>query len=269
MKNLVFIQKIRIFTMKNQEFIRKIPILGSKTGFGAKKIGLMAAQIQNIALTKLTVGAAATFHGLVLKRIRETTAEALYLQDLVGPYEEKIKQLRLVVNRVRAFVATPRLKRTDTERDRFVGVIMNTVRTNRSNPIERKREAANRLDTTLGGFKGLARDERTTQTAKIRSMLAILAEKENAAAAATLHLEEEIEGLRAANDLFSEALFEKAQEVAEREALMGMKTLTLRAEARQLYLGVVERVNAYAIARPSEAIEGFIKQLNGLVEAMR
>ena len=44
-KNEVFVKKIRIFRLKNEVFVKKIRIFGSKTGFGAGKMGIVAAPI--------------------------------------------------------------------------------------------------------------------------------------------------------------------------------------------------------------------------------
>lgn len=229
----------------------------------------MTPQIRKFAITKLTLGATAFFHSQVLDNIKSATPEALHIEDLVEAYEEKYKQLEQVVNRARAYIITKKLRKADAERDRYVGVIMNTVRTHRSNPIDHKRKAAQRLSAVLSGFKGVNHHEQTKQTAEIRSMLTFLAEELNLAAAAELHLEEEIEGLRVANDAFSEAMMKKTEEVSERISLSETKSKDLRAEVRRLYTAIYERVNAYAIVQPTEAIETFISNMNGLIGSMK
>ena len=69
---------------------------------------------------------------------------------------------------------------------------MNTVRTNLTNPLERKRRAALHLKPVLSGFKGLAHHELTKQVGGNPVDAGPLDDAENYAMAAELHLEEEI-----------------------------------------------------------------------------
>ena len=115
----------------------------------------MTKQIRKFALTHLSLGSTSSFHNMVLQRIREATPEALHVSDLVGPYEEQAKLLSRIVKRSKAYTSTAELRAADAERDRLIGVIMNTVRTNLTNPLERKRRAALHLKPVLSGFKGL------------------------------------------------------------------------------------------------------------------
>ena len=208
----------------------------------------MTKQIRKFALTHLSLGSTSSFHNMVLQRIREATPEALHVSDLVGPYEEQAKLLSRIVKRSKAYTSTAELRAADAERDRLIGVIMNTVRTNLTNPLERKRRAALHLKPVLSGFKGLAHHELTKQSAETRSMLARFDDAENYAMAAELHLEEEIAALRTANERFDVAFRAKAAEEGERLELSDIKSRPTRAAARLLYLRITQVVNAFAIA---------------------
>lgn len=229
----------------------------------------MTKQIRKFALTHLSLGSTSSFHNMVLQRIREATPEALHVSDLVGPYEEQAKLLSRIVKRSKAYTSTAELRAADAERDRLIGVIMNTVRTNLTNPLERKRRAARHLKPVLSGFKGLAHHELTKQSAETRSMLVRFDDAENYAMAAELHLEEEIAALRTANERFDVAFRAKAAEEGERLELSDIKSRPTRAAARLLYLRITQVVNAFAIAAPSEAVTRFIEQVNGLIASMK
>lgn len=235
--------------------------------FGKTKDG-MAVQIRKFALTHLSLGSTSFFHDTVLHFIREATPEALHVESLVGPYETQVKLLRRIVKRSRALVVTRELRAADRERDRLVGVIMNTVRANLSNPLARRRAAAQHLRPVLAGFKGMAHHKQTKQSAESRAMVACFDNAENRAQAEELHIVEEIEALRAANERFDAAILEKAREMNELRKLSDIKSRPTRAAARLLYLRITQVVDAYAIAAPSEAVTRFIEQVNGLVVSL-
>lgn len=228
----------------------------------------MVMQIPTFALTHLSLGSQVFFHDSVLKFIGLATPDALHLSGLVEPYEATVKKLWRVVKRSRAYIATGKMRAADAERDRLVGVIMNTVRTNLSNPLEGKRRAARHLKPVLSGFKGLAHHELTKQSAEIRSMLARFDKPENRAMAAELHIEEEIAALALANERFEAAHLEKIAEEGERVELSAIKSKPTLAAARLLYLNIVRTVNAYAIAAPSEAVTQFITQVSGVIASL-
>ena len=115
----------------------------------------MTKQIRKFALTHLSLGSTSSFHNMVLQRIREATPEALHVSDLVGPYEEQAKLLSRIVKRSKAYTSTAELRAADAERDRLIGVIMNTVRTNLTNPLERKRPRGVASETGAVGLQGL------------------------------------------------------------------------------------------------------------------
>ena len=96
-------------------------------------------------------------------------------------------------------------------------------------------------------------------------MLKVLEETEMQAALKTLGLESEVEGLRTANEQFNASLAAKVVEASDRQAQTSVKTTDVVNAVNGTYQSIVQVINAYAIALPSEAINAFIDELNGVV----
>ena len=86
-----------------------------------------------------------------------------------------------------------------------------------------------------------------------------------AEAVATLGLTEEVEALRAANAAFDADYSKKAAEASEMDAQSDIKSKDVVEDANTRYAEIVQIVNAYAIVQPSDEINQFINDLNGLV----
>lgn len=225
----------------------------------------MATQIRNFSLSRLTVGAASYFHHAVLEMIEASTPAALHVEGQFAAYKALCDQFDLIVNRKKAFVATPKMIRAANVRNRYVGMIRNVTRANLSNPIEEKRKAAERLWAVLSPFKGIGHHEYTKRNAEIARMVVVLNEPAALADVQTLGLAAELEGLAAA-DLQCDATFDvKLKEVSARLPQRDINTPKLLREAALMYRVIVQRVNAFAIAQHTDTIQGFIDKLNGLV----
>ena len=106
--------------------------------------------------------------------------------------------------------------------------------------------------------------EDATDGAK-NSLLKMLEEPELKAALKTLGIESEVEGLRTANEKFDASLSAKAAEATDRQAQTSVKTADVVNAVNGTYQSIVQVVNAYAIALPTETINAFIDELNGVV----
>ena len=225
----------------------------------------MRKKIKNFQLSRLTLGATSDFHDKVEKAIVEKTPAALHLEAVNPSYVAVNTDLQSVVNRETAYVATSYLKALDKRRDRFVGLLITVVKAHASNPIEARRDAATLLRAKLAPYVGIGNHEYAKQTAEVKGMLAKLALPEAAEAIATLSLEDEVEQLKAANEAFEEAFQGKISEAKARDPQSDLSSAELCARAAELYGEIVETVNAYALTQPSDEINDFIDDVNGIV----
>lgn len=225
----------------------------------------MAHLIKSFGMSRMTLGSCTDFHSKANSLIEEATPAALHIEEYAVAYKAATTQLESIVNRQNAYVATYLLKEKDRRRDNASGIIRNVVNAYCTSLVDAKREAAQMLYAKLSPYRNIRAHEYTKQTAEIKSMLALLAEAENAAAISTLGLTEEVAVLKEANDAFEEAFIGKVAEVTSRQSQVELESRVLKAEVNRIYFEITQIVNAHAIVNPSEAIITFIGNLNGLV----
>lgn len=226
----------------------------------------MAKQIKTFSFSRLTLGATSDFHSKVNEKIKAATAAALHIEDLYPAYESLKIDLQDVVNRSTAFVATEGLKEADRTRDHYVGVIYRVVQAHATNPITKKRESAVRLKAGLAPYAGIGAHEYAKQTAEVKGMVAVLKLAENAEAVTALALDEEVAGLEEANAAFEVVFLAKADEASARLPKSDLDSRELCDRIAGQYAAIVQKVNAYAIVQPTDDLEAFVSEVNGLVE---
>lgn len=214
----------------------------------------------------MTIGSCADFHHQVMKHIDTATPAALHIDDRVDAYEAAIAALDSVVNRQRAYVSTKLLADADKVRDNAVSVIIGTARLFRKSPVAEQSAAAELLYTQFSAYKDITRHEYSKQTAEVRGLLSVLAQTENAAAAATLGLTEVVTALQTANATFEESTSARTAEISGRMAQSDLSSDDAVSAVNELYKAIVQVVNAYAIVQPTDAINNFIDSVNGTVE---
>lgn len=225
-------------------------------------------QIKVFRMSRLSMGACCSFHKGVLKRISDTGAEVLHVEPLVPGYEALIEKLELVLNRQKAFLATPVIRKRDKRRDNGAGYIKMAVQAALTSLIEKKRLAAQRLSIQLRQFKAVGRHQYDQATAEVWAMLRILDEPGNAAAIAALHLAEDVEALREANAACDEMMRMKAEEYASLAEQMNTNSGEVIDALNTRYGDIVRLVNAHAIVTPIPAITDFVLQTNAHIENM-
>lgn len=225
----------------------------------------MATQIRSFGMSQMTIGSCSDFHSKVLSFITTATPAALYVENQVASYTTAVNTLSSVVNRQRAFIATEAMKGTDRKRDNATGVISNVVNAYLTTPVVEKNAAAHLLSPQLSPYKGIRNHEYSKQTAEVKGMLTMLALPDNKAAITTLGLTGEVEILQTSNIAFEEAFLSKATEMSSRMAQSDVKSADAIAQANELYIEIIQIVNAYAIVQPSDEITTFIANINGLV----
>lgn len=226
----------------------------------------MAKQIKSFGMSQMTIGSCADFHHQVKKHIDTATPAALHIADKMEAYEAAIATLDSIVNRQRAFVSTKVLADADRVRDNAVSVIIGTARLFRKSPVAEQSAAAELLYPQFSAYKDITRHEYSKQTAEVRGLLAVLAQTENKAAAATLGLTEVVTALQTANATFEESTTARTAEISSRMAQSDISSGDALDAVNDLYKSIVQVVNAYAVVQPTDAINTFIDNVNGTVE---
>lgn len=224
-----------------------------------------AKQILSFPLTQLTTGGSCDFHEKVNVLIVKYTPAALHVEQLAENYAKEQAQLASIVNRSTTYASTRYLREDDKTRDGYNSVINGVARAHQYNPIEEKRKAAYLLLDRLAPYANINKHQYAKQTAEVNGMLKMLEEPELKAALKTLGIESEVEGLRIANDQFNASLAAKVVEATDRQAQSSVKTADVVNAVNGTYQSIVQVVNAYAIALPTEVINAFIDELNGVV----
>lgn len=225
----------------------------------------MANQIQTMGFSSLTVGLHCDYHYQALGLMEAAGAEALHIEALLAAYSELVESEMSIVRRQTAYVSTAQLNEADRERDNALGVVLNIITAHLTNTIEAKRTAAQVLDALVAPYRKIRYHEKRTETREIAGMLDVLTTDEAAAHLATLSLVDELAALSSLNAAFETASGGKLQEEVARTPQTDIETEELRKQVDAKYAEIVQTVNAYAIVQPTEAIDGFITQMNALI----
>ena len=229
----------------------------------------MANQINNIALTHIKLALHNDFHNQVLTLITDATAEALHIEEKADLYRDAISRENSIVKRKTSYVSTAMLKEKDKLRDRAFGCLSKCIVAHRTSVITEKREAALALDAVIDPYKGLATHEYRAETREIDGLLSALGSEENAAHIQTLGLTAEVDALDAMNCDFATAMSGKQSEESARTVQTSTDTTELRAEIDDIYEGIVQIVNAYAVIQSTSVIEQFITDVNAVITLVK
>lgn len=225
----------------------------------------MQNQIQSIGFTSYNLGLHCDYHYQAYGLMTKAGAEVLHIGALLPAYAELVEMESNIVHRQTTYVSTEQLKAADKARDNAVGVVIKVIQAHCSTPLDAKRTAAMALDAMVDPYKGMTKHEYRTETREVAGLLAVLNKEEAKAHIATLNLTEEVAALTEKNADFEAIFNEKLQEEVERLPQKDIDTEELRKQVDEKYAEIVQTVNAYAIVQPTEAIEAFIAQMNGLI----
>lgn len=225
----------------------------------------MSEQIVFLSFSNSTIGSTSNFHTNVCELIEKATPAALHVESLFPGYKSAADTLASIVNRRTAFVSTEALKNADKRRDNACGTIINVVNAYKRSLVPAKQEAAALLAPQLAPYKGIGHHEYSKQTAELRGMLEVLGYEANGEAVKTLGLENDVEALRAAAAEFERLFAQRATEMSERLGEKNLDSSAVMKDVNTRYAEIVQVVNAYAIVSPTDAINAFIRELNGYI----
>ena len=225
----------------------------------------MATKINTFAISNLTKGAHCDFHNRVNNLIVAVGAEELHIEALAAQYAEALAVEISIVNRETSFVATAAMKEADKQRDSLLSCINAVVNAHQYNPLADKKTAYSYLAALIAPYKGIREHEYSRETSEVTGLVNSLNAAEAKAYVTTLGLTAEVAALEQANQLFAAEFDKKTMEAAARAPKSDISTKDARQACDQLYTQMCDLVNAYALIQPTEAINLFVTQLNGIV----
>lgn len=192
----------------------------------------LAKQIGSVSKTALTNAGHMNMNNEIYARILDTTVAALHLEALAPGYKECIDREAECVNRVTKSASTAQLEAKDKERDKTLQFIY-----------------------SMNGSYKVCPDE----TLRTPALLLDLAKADVSEALKTLHLDTYVAQLKTLNDAYKALDITRTDEYSARVKTDTTKARKATDETLDL---IIQRVNAYAVLEPTEAINAFIDTVN-------
>lgn len=228
----------------------------------------MAKSIKKCAISRLLVGAHYNFHENISNFIAETTAIELHVEELAAEYDSLIeKQLKLITQSSH-IAYTEELAKLDNVRDRWVGQLFTAVDAAAVSPSPQSRLAGRQLRIACAPYRGISGNEYTKQTAILTGLTDVLSVDKLKPHIQTLGLAGIIENLEESNRDFNNMYNLRIKTESERPQFE-ISAIENRKVIDNIYYSIVETVNAFAIASPSQAINSFINKVNARIEHTR
>ena len=207
----------------------------------------LAKQIGSVSKTALTNAGHMNMNNEIYARILDTTVAALHLEALAPGYKECIDREAECVNRVTKSASTAQLEAKDKERDKTLQFIYSMNGSYKVCPDETLRTPALLVDSVLRAYD------------KIDGLLLDLAKADVSEALKTLHLDTYVAQLKTLNDAYKALDITRTDEYSARVKTDTTKARKATDETLDL---IIQRVNAYAVLEPTEAINAFIDTVN-------
>ena len=197
----------------------------------------LAKQIGSVAKTALTNAGHMNMNNEIYARILDTTVAALHLEALAPGYKECIDREAECVNRVTKSASTAQLEAKDKERDKTLQFIYSMNGSYKVCPDETLRTPALLVDSVLRAY------DKTDVSEALK----------------TLHLDTYVAQLKTLNDAYKALDITRTDEYSARVKTDTTKARKATDETLDL---IIQRVNAYAVLEPTEAINAFIDTVN-------
>ena len=196
----------------------------------------LAKQIGSVSKTALTNAGHMNMNNEIYARILDTTVAALHLEALAPGYKECIDREAECVNRVTKSASTAQLEAKDKERDKTLQFIYSMNGSYKVCPDETLRTPALLVDSVLRAYDKIYAKAYAEETALIDGLL-----------------------LDLANDAYKALDITRTDEYSARVKTDTTKARKATDETLDL---IIQRVNAYAVLEPTEAINAFIDTVN-------
>lgn len=223
-------------------------------------------QIQSFSLSALLTGAHYEFHKNTAEQMKEATPAALHVEELYAKYTANLeKQLKYLVQS-RKLPNTHLLSVLDQKRDGLLRHLLRSIKALLRNPDPEMQADGQKAWQLLSPYEGIAGYEMEKQTGWTDSLLKAIDDNRLEKIVEQYAGSQILDRLAAANNDFKEAMDERWNEMAAHEKA-DMRALVK--EANEIYREMRLRINAFALTKPTQAIDAFIDKHNAMIDNFR
>ena len=220
-------------------------------------------QIEKFGVSKLLVASSLEFHDSAESRIRIYPSIVTTLGATFTNYAASINDQRTAANKDTRLVNTEQIHEVDSVRDPLVRRLFRNVDDFSRSPITDEKTNGKIIKNKIERFRGLADYEMSKETTEIKNMIIVLREQEVMTAVTALELEGLILKIEDANNAFIDAMTKR---IDGESGKVKLNTAEMRKITEACYAEVILKINAFAIATPSEDLDKCIDSMNALVE---
>lgn len=219
--------------------------------------------IKVMGFTKLTNAEYHSFHQDVITFVSVATEEAIHCtSETIAAYSEALAQVQDLVNRQSLSLLTSQIEAEDAERDRYTNFIFMSVDAATYSPDSATVALALDLQKELKVYRGITESALAAETSEVKGMINVLSqEKYKDDTKLMPSLTAAITSLGNSNRN-TEALMQQRNSDAPTSAESKKK----RDAVSDIYDVIVQNANAAAIFIPSDALTGFIKNVNNTID---
>ena len=221
------------------------------------------AKINSFRQKALLLSASLTFHTECSKTIGEYDSVKNILGPLWTQYNDNIAAQQSATGKNMHLTNTEDVKEKDNARDAYFKMFVSSVDNFQRSPDAAQKANAKTVSVALSRFRGLDKYEMKKETSEIDNMIIAMREPNVYAAITALKLDTLLEDIADANQAFRDALDVRYEGELKKDK-------NVAGEQRKLteatYLEIVEKLNAFAIAAPTEDLNKCIDRLNVVID---
>lgn len=242
------------------------PVIFLYENYSKPKLNIMA-EIKTMNVTKLLVASHYEFHRTAEALMTAAKAATLHIETLLPAYTEAVNLEFQIINYNQYLTNTALLKQLDEKRGKLLSRLFRHIDMAVRSPLEEERLAGEALKVIVSPYRGIAQNEYTKETAQLRGLARDLATEEASVHLDTLYLGEIEQKLRYANIEFATALDGRMTTEAVRpQNHIKVKRYDQQKIVNELYRQIILRINAFAIAEPTDEIDAFIELMNAHID---
>ena len=216
-------------------------------------------KIKTIRLTRLLVSASVEFHSVTLGILMPYRTSIVQIQSLLERYQTAINLQQLAGNKNPKLSNTREIAEKDKARDLLMNRFFKTLKDFLKSPIEEEKRFAQILYDEVSRFEGIASYEKNKETGEIKKFLSAIQPSNIWDAICVLRLDYLIDQIIGANNEFDYAMKIRAEGESQKTTLNAAEQ---RKITENIYLELVEMINALALVSPSAKINECIDQIN-------
>ena len=221
------------------------------------------SKINSFRQTALLLSASSTFHTEVEKIIGEYSSVKTILGPLFPRYNDNIAAQQSAAGKDTRLANTGDVKERDVTRDGYIRMFSSSVDNFKRSPDAEQKANAKTVADAFSRFRGLDKYEMKKETSEIDNMIVAMREPNVYAAITALKLDTLIEDIDNANKAFRAALDVRYEGELKKDKNVASEQRKL---TETTYLEIVEKLNAFAIAVPTEDLSICIDRLNVVID---